>query len=295
MNEFSLRQGQARELLPFPFIQEFALEKNSSVKLNALHSSTSDCVRIYFVVDGKYEWTINSQHHVLYPGDLACILPGKTFGGDEGILNIGVLCCIRIQLKKIDAHGIDFGSWSSLSDEDRLAIGKILLQQSSPVLKLKDSYTTLTTLHDELVNQEIGFTTRVHHLTDELLIGIARQLTRQNTIQRDFPQTFMKFEKTLRKNLAHQWTVEEMAGLMSFGTTTFTEKVKKYTGFSPLNYLINLRISEAVKLLNQKEENVTDIALSTGFYSSQHFSTTFKKLTGYTPSAFRKRNLPQKK
>jgi AraC-like DNA-binding protein len=74
------------------------------------------------------------------------------------------------------------------------------------------------------------------------------------------------------------------------GTTLFNEKVKSYSGFSPINYLINIRISEAIRLLKKPELNVTDIALDTGFYSSQHFSTTFKKLTGYTPSEFRKRN-----
>ena len=77
------------------------------------------------------------------------------------------------------------------------------------------------------------------------------------------------------------------------GTTLFNEKLKSYSGFSPLNYLINIRISEAIKLLKKPDLNVTDIALDTGFYSSQHFSTTFKKLTGYTPSEFRKRNLPE--
>jgi AraC-like DNA-binding protein len=60
-----------------------------------------------------------------------------------------------------------------------------------------------------------------------------------------------------------------------------------------LNYLINIRISEAIKLLKKKDVTITDIALDTGFYSSQHFSTTFKKLTGYTPSEFRKNNLSQ--
>jgi AraC-like DNA-binding protein len=85
-----------------------------------------------------------------------------------------------------------------------------------------------------------------------------------------------------------------MAALTGLGATAFNEKVKNYTGFSPLNYLINIRISEAIKLLNGHEENVTAIALTTGFYSSQHFATTFKKLTGYTPSEFRKRNLPRK-
>ena len=99
----------------------------------------------------------------------------------------------------------------------------------------------------------------------------------------------MKLEQTLRENLSHQWTVEEMAALVGLGTTAFSEKVKNYTGFSPLNYLINIRISEAIKLLKQQEVNVTDIALDIGFYSSQHFATTFKKLTGYTPREFRKK------
>jgi AraC-like DNA-binding protein len=82
-----------------------------------------------------------------------------------------------------------------------------------------------------------------------------------------------------------------MAATVGMGTTLFNEKVKSYSGFSPLNYLINIRISEAIKLLKKPDMNVTDIALDTGFYSSQHFSTTFKKLTGYTPSEFRKRNI----
>ena len=85
-------------------------------------------------------------------------------------------------------------------------------------------------------------------------------------------------------------TVEEMAALFGLGTTAFTEKVKNYTGFSPLNYLINIRISEAIKRLKRPDVNFTNIALETGFYSSQHFSTTFKKLTGYTPGQFRKQN-----
>ena len=146
----------------------------------------------------------------------------------------------------------------------------------------------------ELLNQEIGYATRVNHLIDEIFILITRQLTMQNNSGRDFPQTFMKLEQTLRKNLAYQWTVDEMAALVGLGTTAFNEKVKSYSGFSPLNYLINIRISEAIRLLKREDSSVTNIALDTGFYSSQHFSTTFKKLTGYTPSEFRKNNLPKK-
>jgi AraC-like DNA-binding protein len=146
-------------------------------------------------------------------------------------------------------------------------------------------------MQTEFVTQEIGYRARINQLIDELFILTGRQLTRQNNSRRDFPQTFLKLEQTLRENLSHQWTLEEMAALVGLGSTAFSQKVKNYTGFTPLNYLINIRISEAIKLLKKKDIAITDIALDTGFYSSQHFSTTFKKFTGYTPSDFRKNNL----
>jgi AraC-like DNA-binding protein len=246
------------------------------------------------VIDGKFEWIIDGQHHILYPGDLAVILPGKIFGGEKDFLDIGTVSWLHIRLEQLEQNGkMIIGKWSSISANESRTIGKILMLNNSPVLsKLKEAGTILQAMQQEIQNQEIGYATRFNQLTDELFILIARQLTKQNNSRRDFPQTFMKLEQTLRDNLSHQWTVEEMAALVGLGTTAFSEKVKSYTGFSPLNYLINIRISEAIKLLKRKDVNVTDIALDIGFYSSQHFATTFKKLTGYTPSEFRKTTIP---
>ena len=295
MNQFILQQGQAKELHVFPHILEFALKKINNTQLNSLNPTAAECVRMYFVHDGKFEWIINGNKFNLYPGDLAIVLPGQIFGGENGILNIGTLIWLNLKVESTESGRILLGSWSDLSESESITISKILLFNSAPILiKLRDRTTLFQNIKNELTSQEIGYTTRINHLLDELFITIARQITRQNNSQRDFPQTFLKLEQTLRQNLAHQWTVEEMAALTGLGATAFNEKVKNYTGFSPLNYLINIRISEAIKLLDRPEENVTGIALTTGFYSSQHFSTTFKKLTGYTPSEFRKRNLPRK-
>jgi AraC-like DNA-binding protein len=292
MNQFFLHHAHSKELSGFPHILEFGIRKNTNIQLNSLCLNTSDCIRIYYVLEGKFEWVIQDRHSILYPGDVAAILPGQTFHGEKDFMDIGTLFWIQIKVDRIEANmRMVMGKWSGLSESEGLTIGRILhLSHTHVLVKVKAVHAILQLIQTELFQQQIGYTTRVNQLIDELMIMIARQATLQNNLQRDFPQAFIKLEQALRKNLAHQWTVEEMAAMVGLGTTAFTEKVKSYTGFSPLNYLINIRISEAIKLLKNGDVKVTAIALDTGFYSSQHFSTTFKKLTGYTPGEFRKRD-----
>lgn len=293
MNQFVLQQGRSGELHVFPHITELGAKKNTSIQLNSFPESIAECIRVYYIIEGKFEWRIHQRQHLLYPGDVALILPGQRFGSEKGFLEIGSISWIHIHIQKLESGKMIPGQWSSLSESESLAIGKIFLLNNSIVLsKLPEAGRILHYIQNEVFNREIGYGTRVNHLIDELFIVITRQLTRQNNPARDFPKVFMQLEQTLRQNLSHQWTVEEMAAVVGMGTTLFNEKVKNYSGFSPINYLINIRISEAIKLLKKEDISLTDIALDIGFYSSQHFSTTFKKLTGYTPSEFRKNNIP---
>lgn len=289
-----LLKKESEELHLFPHITEFALKKISTVQLGSLKKESTLCLRIYYVMEGRFDWVIGEAHYILYPGDVAIILPNQSLAGEKGFLDIGTLCWMHLELQQMERNDIvAMGNWSRLADYECRTIGRILSQNDGPVLpKLNEVGSLFHQIHEEFENREIGYAARINQLIDELLILIARQLTRQNNTPRDCPQKFMQLEQTLRENLSHQWTVEEMAASFGLGLTAFSEKVKSFTGFSPLNYLINIRISEAINLLKRQDLPVTDIALDVGFYSSQHFATTFKKLTGYTPSEYRKKNVP---
>jgi len=292
MSQLFLQQQKSAELNPFPHIAAFANRKIQHIQFNSFVKRISDSICIYYISDGKFEWIINGRAFSLYPGDTAIVLPGQELGSEKGFLDPGALAWIEISPQVYTPAGsLVLGSWSGIPENDSKAIGKLLsLNNVSVLSKLPGAGHVFLQLQKEIVDREIGYTVRVNQLIDELLIHIVRHLTRQNNLQRDFPQTFMKLEQALRSNLDHQWMVEEMAVMVGLGTTAFTEKVKNYTGFSPLHYLINIRIAEALKLLKNTGKPVTDIALETGFYSSQHFATTFKKLTGYTPRQFRINN-----
>lgn len=293
MNQFTFLQDSSRELELFPHIIRFTLTKINAVFLDSFLETPSNHLRIYYVVDGKFQWSIDHKSYVLYPGDCAIILPGQAFGGKEGFLDRGTLFCLFLKtVKRHSIQGLHFGNWSRLSTFDRFPISNLIAHNKLPVMKVNDVPDTLLEIYKEISNQEVGFQTRVNHFLDSLLINIARQTNREDEIPNPSLPALMKLEEILRQNLAHHWTVDEMASRFGLHNTSFTEKVKYHTGFPPLNYLINLRIAEAINLLKQPGLHFTDIALMTGFYSSQHFSTTFKKLTGYSPTQFRKRNLP---
>lgn len=289
--QFIWQHGYSKELEQFAHIKEFSFRKNNTIQLDSFVRTRNENLHIYCVVDGKFEWAINDENRVMYPGDAALVLPDQEIGGVNGYLEIGTIFHLELLVENMapTSHMI-LGKWSGLSSGECQTIGKIFLHNNLPVVKTSQVACLLREMHSEMMSQEIGYVTKTNHLLDTLLIIIARQCTKQSSSRRDFPQVFMKLEQTLRASLAHQWTVEEMAAIVALGTTAFTEKVKNHTGFPPLHYLINIRISEAIKLLKQEDFNITEIALKTGFYSSQHFSTTFKKLTGHTPKEFRKRN-----
>lgn len=67
------------------------------------------------------------------------------------------------------------------------------------------------------------------------------------------------------------------------------KKVKKEVGESVNQLIIQQKVTEGKNLLRYSKMSIHEIALILGFYDSSHFSRTFKKLTGESPSSFRRR------
>ena len=74
----------------------------------------------------------------------------------------------------------------------------------------------------------------------------------------------------------------------------FLRNFKQVTGKSPMQYILNIRINNAVSLLESTDYNVTEIATIIGYDNPLYFSRIFTKQKGVSPSAFRK-NLPARK
>src|SRR4051812_24829726 len=175
MNQFVLQHGQSAELLLFPHILELGMKKNGSIQPNTFPTTVTPGLRIYQITEGRFEWCINHQTYVFYPGDVALIMPGVPFGCDNGVLQIGCFTWIQLDVQKDSIH-----KWSGLSDAEAAAIWKILLLNNLPVLsRFNEAGRIIKCIHTELSGMEMAYQARVNHQLDELLIQVTRNMTRQ--------------------------------------------------------------------------------------------------------------------
>jgi transcriptional regulator GlxA family with amidase domain len=83
--------------------------------------------------------------------------------------------------------------------------------------------------------------------------------------------------------------IADLAARAGLGERTFMRRFKKATGDSPLEYLQRLRIEVARKLLETTAGSVEEITTRTGYADISSFRKLFKRYTGLSPSAYRKR------
>src|SRR3989442_11921738 len=67
----------------------------------------------------------------------------------------------------------------------------------------------------------------------------------------------------------------------------FARLFKRSTGVPPHRFLVRRRIDAARALLAAQTAPIAEIAQLVGFRTPSHFTTTFRRVTGLTPSAYR--------
>lgn len=96
-----------------------------------------------------------------------------------------------------------------------------------------------------------------------------------------------KVDKYIKENIHQQLMIDEVASLINLSASAFSHFFKKSTNSSFSDYIIDLRLGNASRLLIETERSINDICFDSGFNNLSNFNRTFKRKMGLTPSSFR--------
>lgn len=92
----------------------------------------------------------------------------------------------------------------------------------------------------------------------------------------------------IEENLANDVSIAAMAELIGLSPFHFSRSFKRSFGVPPHHYHAKRRIERAKLLLADKDASVTRIAVDVGFSATSAFSGVFRRITGETPTAYRR-------
>ena len=92
----------------------------------------------------------------------------------------------------------------------------------------------------------------------------------------------------IHENYQKDLNMAQVSNFVSMNYSLFSLAFKEYTGVNFVNYLKNIRIKEAKRLLEETDWRISDIGHKVGYENDKHFMKIFKNICGVSPSDYRK-------
>ena len=149
--------------------------------------------------------------------------------------------------------------------------------------KVRDAFETLFTAYDSERLAAIR-SVKLKSATLELLIAV---IEAARLLPAKAPDRIASIMKRMREHPDREYAIDTLAEEASLSPSALSETFKRAAGLPPHAYLIDCRIRRAQALLADGNLSIKAISDMLRFSSTQHFATTFKKITGSSPSEIR--------
>lgn len=122
-----------------------------------------------------------------------------------------------------------------------------------------------------------------------MAVYLQRELENGNPRQADRNRRLKSILSRAQMNLQQGWTVEKIAALAGISRAQLHRVLPELTGRSPMKMIHSLRMDRASELLIYTDRTLAGIAEEVGYDNPFSFSKAFKRYTGTSPAAFRKK------
>lgn len=259
-------------------------EDRTSLLYDKLHQHRE--IQISLISKGEGSFIIGDQVGEFKEGDVFIIgenLP-HVFHNDP---NDGEVYMISLFFMK-SSYGDHFFTFPEFNSLD------LLFQKAALGIHLTKVTQQLTDLIEQIVHQSkldkfISFLEILKAISNEKLHTLSSAIHNKSYGEEEGKRMRDIFEFTLN-NYDQNINLEQVAGIANMTPNGLCRYFKQRTNKTYFNFLLDIRIGTACKLLTKKTDlSIAEISFKSGFNNLTNFNRKFKSIKGMTPSEFRKR------
>ncbi|TVY11373.1 helix-turn-helix domain-containing protein [Paenibacillus cremeus] len=257
-------------------------------------------------------WTYPSHEHPMYElhwmidGDMQMVVEGQIYDQKKGDL-LFIRPGLTHSCKSSGSHGftffcVHFSVADPVFSKELERHQAVCYEAASPLVKkLVPFLTNLCNLATENRSRSLSAakSMRVYAAVFELLGTLVEQLSQTDDVVRTKKELLAAriseyIEVSIRSSLLHgqledseRTFVQDIADSLNLSPSHVNRIFHQVYGKAPRQYMSEILLSEAQRLLLQSDLSIDHIAMMLGYKTSAHFSRQFKRWTSMTPSGYR--------
>jgi AraC-like DNA-binding protein len=146
-------------------------------------------------------------------------------------------------------------------------------------------------IHKSKLNRFISFLEILQAISKERMMTLSSAIHNKSYGEEEGKRMRDIFEFSLN-NYDQNISLHQIAGIANMTTNAFCRYFKQRTNKTYINFLLDIRIGNACKLLTKKTDlSIAEISYKSGFNNLTNFNRKFKSIKGITPSEFRKKTI----
>ncbi len=138
-----------------------------------------------------------------------------------------------------------------------------------------------------LESEPIGYQENAAALTYQIIAQVHTVKLGKQYGGKEIEKVIQKAKTYMIENIDKPPDCEMLAQELNVGYSWFRRMFRQYTGLSPCQYFLQLKINKAKFLLQETSLSVKEIAAGLGFGSQYYFSKYFRKKVGVPPLKWR--------
>lgn len=251
-----------------------------------------------FITRGEAVFKINGEEIIVHKNEIAYIPEGAVMSCwalSDNIEFYSIRFCVTARLNNSDFLGEYFHipTITKNAQESVLTYFQEIYQSAtsqnpSRLFRIRGNLELILAYLTQRANAEGEAEAPSEHDVPDAhsLEAIRRRNAKTQNINRD-PRIQVVVDY-LTPHLNESFTIQSLSEMAQVSQTSFRRLFKAHTGKSPSDYIRELRMTSAARMLLTSDREIAEIGYQVGFSDANYFSRTFRQVFGVSPHQYRR-------